>query len=69
MHNLNCSVYYLIDDYILDPGRHPGGISNKSMTLLWGATGEQEWTPALTTGKLYYYSRPTIILWSKNNLV
>lgn len=20
------------------------------MTLLWGATGEQEWTPALTTG-------------------
>ncbi|XP_063239930.1 GATOR complex protein Iml1 isoform X2 [Bacillus rossius redtenbacheri] len=24
--------------------------SNKSLTLLWGATGEQEWTPALTTG-------------------
>lgn len=23
---------------------------NKSLTLLWGATGEQEWTPALTTG-------------------
>ncbi|XP_050487982.1 GATOR complex protein Iml1 isoform X2 [Bombus huntii] len=22
---------------------------NKSLTLLWGATGEQEWTPALTT--------------------
>ena len=22
----------------------------KSLTLLWGATGEQEWTPALTTG-------------------
>lgn len=20
-------------------------------TLLWGATGEQEWTPALTTGE------------------
>ncbi|XP_033220943.1 GATOR complex protein Iml1 [Belonocnema kinseyi] len=24
--------------------------TNKSLTLLWGATGEQEWTPALTTG-------------------
>ncbi|XP_032791433.2 GATOR complex protein Iml1 [Daphnia magna] len=23
---------------------------NRSLTLLWGATGEQEWTPALTTG-------------------
>ena len=23
----------------------------KSLTFLWGATGEQEWTPALTTGK------------------
>ncbi|XP_055688137.1 GATOR complex protein Iml1 isoform X3 [Lutzomyia longipalpis] len=23
---------------------------SKSLTLLWGATGEQEWTPALTTG-------------------
>jgi hypothetical protein len=22
-----------------------------SKTLLWGATGEQEWTPALTTGE------------------
>lgn len=26
--------------------------TNKSLTLLWGATGEQEWTPALTTGEL-----------------
>ena len=26
--------------------------ANKSLTLLWGATGEQEWTPALTTGEL-----------------
>jgi hypothetical protein len=26
--------------------------NNKSLTLLWGATGEQEWTPALTTGEL-----------------
>lgn len=25
--------------------------TNKSLTLLWGATGEQEWTPALTTGE------------------
>ncbi|XP_071445788.1 GATOR complex protein Iml1 isoform X2 [Hetaerina americana] len=25
-------------------------VGNKSLTLLWGATGEQEWTPALTTG-------------------
>ncbi|XP_049833121.1 GATOR complex protein Iml1 isoform X2 [Schistocerca gregaria] len=24
--------------------------ANKSLILLWGATGEQEWTPALTTG-------------------
>ncbi|KAL0108782.1 hypothetical protein PUN28_014128 [Cardiocondyla obscurior] len=24
-------------------------MANRSLTLLWGATGEQEWTPALTT--------------------
>lgn len=24
---------------------------SNSLTLLWGATGEQEWTPALTTGQ------------------
>lgn len=24
--------------------------NNASKTLLWGATGEQKWTPALTTG-------------------
>ncbi|XP_076679614.1 GATOR complex protein Iml1 isoform X5 [Andrena cerasifolii] len=29
-----------------NPGSSTG---NKSLTLLWGATGEQEWTPALTT--------------------
>lgn len=31
------------------------GISNmsKSTALLWGATGEQEWTPALTTGNFF----------------
>lgn len=28
----------------------PSAVTNKSLTLLWGATGEQEWTPALTTG-------------------
>ncbi|KAL6430041.1 hypothetical protein ACFW04_007680 [Cataglyphis niger] len=28
----------------------PSAMTNKSLTLLWGATGEQEWTPALTTG-------------------
>ncbi|XP_060527530.1 GATOR complex protein Iml1 isoform X2 [Cylas formicarius] len=27
-----------------------GANSTRSLTLLWGATGEQEWTPALTTG-------------------
>ena len=26
-------------------------------TLLWGATGEQEWTPALTTGELFIFLR------------
>lgn len=28
----------------------PGKRVNRTSTLLWGATGEQEWTPALTTG-------------------
>lgn len=26
--------------------------NNNNIALLWGATGEQEWTPALTTGLL-----------------
>lgn len=26
----------------------------RMLTRLWGATGEQEWTPALTTGNEYY---------------
>lgn len=30
----------------------PSTTNNASLALLWGATGEQEWTPALTTGKL-----------------
>ncbi|XP_043477241.1 GATOR complex protein Iml1 isoform X9 [Leptopilina heterotoma] len=30
-------------------GQTGGHSSSKSLTLLWGATGEQEWTPALTT--------------------
>lgn len=33
----------------------PSIMTNKSLTLLWGATGEQEWTPALTTGLLPVY--------------
>ncbi|XP_044593242.1 GATOR complex protein Iml1 isoform X5 [Cotesia glomerata] len=32
-----------------DVRNHYGLPNNKSLTLLWGATGEQEWTPALTT--------------------
>ncbi|KAJ2952641.1 hypothetical protein O0L34_g6972 [Tuta absoluta] len=28
----------------------PATTNNASLALLWGATGEQEWTPALTTG-------------------
>ncbi|XP_046613786.1 GATOR complex protein Iml1 isoform X1 [Neodiprion virginianus] len=30
----------------------PPTTNNKSLTLLWGATGEQEWTPALTTANI-----------------
>ncbi|XP_011872141.1 PREDICTED: DEP domain-containing protein 5 isoform X3 [Vollenhovia emeryi] len=33
-----------------DKAANPLAMANKSLTLLWGATGEQEWTPALTTG-------------------
>ncbi|KAK9298142.1 hypothetical protein QLX08_008454 [Tetragonisca angustula] len=33
-----------------DKSGNPTSAGNKSLTLLWGATGEQEWTPALTTG-------------------
>lgn len=33
-----------------------------SKTLLWGATGEQEWTPALTTGEII-----GIIEWQQNS--
>ncbi|XP_024867049.1 GATOR complex protein DEPDC5 isoform X6 [Temnothorax curvispinosus] len=32
-----------------DKAANPSAMVNKSLTLLWGATGEQEWTPALTT--------------------
>ncbi|XP_021209153.2 GATOR complex protein DEPDC5 isoform X2 [Bombyx mandarina] len=31
-------------------GGTPSTTNNASLALLWGATGEQEWTPALTTG-------------------
>ncbi|XP_028048788.1 GATOR complex protein Iml1 [Monomorium pharaonis] len=32
-----------------DKTANPSTMAKKSITLLWGATGEQEWTPALTT--------------------
>lgn len=32
------------------PSSTPSTTNNASLALLWGATGEQEWTPALTTG-------------------
>ncbi|XP_039311231.1 GATOR complex protein Iml1 isoform X6 [Solenopsis invicta] len=32
-----------------DKAANPSTMAKKSITLLWGATGEQEWTPALTT--------------------
>ena len=35
-----------------DKAANPSTMAKKSITLLWGATGEQEWTPALTTGLL-----------------
>ena len=44
---------------VSDPTKHhrkrstvPGTEGKRSETLLWGATGEQEWTPALTTGEV-----------------
>ncbi|CAD6220392.1 GSCOCG00005035001-RA-CDS [Cotesia congregata] len=40
-----------------DVRNHYGLPNNKSLTLLWGATGEQEWTPALTTGWLNVSSK------------
>lgn len=35
---------------------------SKELTLLWGATGEQEWTPALTTGKFVGLRSATMVL-------
>lgn len=32
-------------------GANMNDVPSRSLTLLWGATGEQEWTPDLTTGK------------------
>lgn len=40
---------------------------SKTLTLLWGATGEQEWTPALTTGKNLVNKYTNLI--TKNNRV
>jgi len=41
-------TYFLI--FSVDLNKHFGRQNSRNMTLLWGATGEQEWTPALTTG-------------------
>lgn len=54
----SCFIYSLITDLKKRPNNQSPGHSNtsslksasKSLTLLWGATGEQEWTPAITTG-------------------
>lgn len=40
---------------------------SKELTLLWGATGEQEWTPALTTGKLFGLYTATKSFYSRKN--
>nr|CAD7570654.1 unnamed protein product [Timema californicum] len=42
--------------------------TNKSLTLLWGATGEQEWTPALTTGivKVLFTRRVSTFVWQES---
>ncbi|XP_030761534.1 GATOR complex protein Iml1 isoform X3 [Sitophilus oryzae] len=57
--NSNCLVVTpALQEYCKKRPSHTGGSSTsataknstKSLTLLWGATGEQEWTPALTTG-------------------
>lgn len=42
--------------FVGSPGSQTLQISKKSQTLLWGATGEQQWTPALTTGTKSYFS-------------
>ncbi|CAH0720683.1 unnamed protein product, partial [Brenthis ino] len=54
--NNNHSVYQ-VDGNIMSrkrmvsvSGALPAATNNASLALLWGATGEQEWTPALTTG-------------------
>lgn len=38
---------------ILGTALGPPSTNNASLALLWGATGEQEWTPALTTGQFF----------------
>lgn len=35
------------------PSNHVQLATKKSQTLLWGVTGEQKWTSALTTGELH----------------
>jgi len=33
------------------PANVPNLTATQAKSYLWGATGEQEWTPAITTGK------------------
>lgn len=40
---------------------------SKSLTLLWGATGEQEWTPALTTGNDFDFFKKILGIYLKKN--
>lgn len=51
------NIFFILDckkrPSIQSPPNIPATLrSSKSQALLWGATGEQEWTPALTTGKI-----------------
>lgn len=45
----------------------PSTTNNASLALLWGATGEQEWTPALTTG-IYCYTSSSFWFYLRSQL-
>ncbi|KYN45026.1 DEP domain-containing protein 5, partial [Trachymyrmex septentrionalis] len=49
-----------------DKAANPSAMANKSLTLLWGATGEQEWTPALTTGEAIFIRCLCVMVMSSN---
>lgn len=40
---------------MVSPFGVPPTTSTPSKILLWGATGEQDWTPQLTTGKIFLF--------------